>query len=99
MPSACQGRVTPGYKGEFEPEFILSILPATRICFRGRGGAALDGKHLKPLERGGWIEIWHDRKITAGTEWQGQIDQRLESSGIILLLRRCRGLARARETP
>ncbi len=26
-------------------------------------------KHLKSLEREGLIKPWHDRKITAGSEW------------------------------
>ena len=32
-------------------------------------------KHLGILKRLGVIRDWHDRKITAGTEWKGQIDQ------------------------
>jgi serine/threonine protein kinase len=42
--------------------------------------------HLRPLERQGLIDQWHDRKITAGQEWKGEIDQRMESSQMILLL-------------
>ena len=33
-------------------------------------------QHLKLLERGGEIRTWHDRKIAAGNEWRGQIDDR-----------------------
>ena len=43
-------------------------------------------KHLGILKRLGVIRDWHDRKITAGTEWKGQIDQHLDSAGVILLL-------------
>ena len=43
-------------------------------------------KHLGILKRLGVIRDWHDRKITAGTEWKGQIDQHLDAAGIILLL-------------
>ena len=43
-------------------------------------------KHLSLLKRQGIIREWHDRKITAGTEWRGQIDQHLNSAGMILLL-------------
>ena len=43
-------------------------------------------KHLGVLKRQGVIRDWHDRKITAGTEWKGQIDQHLNSAGVILLL-------------
>ena len=42
--------------------------------------------HLKLLQRQGVILPWHDRKISAGTEWAGQIDRNLESADIILLL-------------
>lgn len=43
-------------------------------------------KHLSILKRQGVIQAWHDRQITAGTEWEGQIDQHLNSAQIILLL-------------
>ena len=43
-------------------------------------------KHLKLLERQQVISAWHDRQITAGTEWKGQIDNHLETAKIILLL-------------
>src|ERR1051325_5467787 len=42
--------------------------------------------HLKIFEREGIISGWHDRKITAGREWAGQIDEHLNSARIILLL-------------
>src|SRR5262249_27968032 len=42
--------------------------------------------HLGILKRLGVIQDWHDRKITAGTEWKGQIDQHLDTSAVILLL-------------
>jgi hypothetical protein len=43
-------------------------------------------KHLRLLERQGVISGWHDRNISAGTEWKDAIDNHLESAGIILLL-------------
>jgi TIR domain len=43
-------------------------------------------KHLSPLQRQGVITAWHDRKITAGTEWAGAIDAHLQSAQIILML-------------
>ncbi|MEX2247121.1 MAG: FxSxx-COOH system tetratricopeptide repeat protein, partial [Dehalococcoidia bacterium] len=43
-------------------------------------------RHLKILQREGAISNWHDRRITAGREWGGEISEHLESSGIILLL-------------
>jgi hypothetical protein len=42
--------------------------------------------HLKLLQRLNLISTWHDRKITAGAEWAGQIDRNLEAAEIILLL-------------
>lgn len=43
-------------------------------------------KHLSILKRQGIISEWHDRKISAGTEWAEQIDKHLENAQIILLL-------------
>jgi len=42
--------------------------------------------HLALLKRTGVITGWHDRKITAGSEWKGQIDEHLNSAKVILLL-------------
>ncbi len=41
---------------------------------------------LKILQRQGVINGWHDRKIGAGKDWASDIDNHLESAGIILLL-------------
>ena len=43
-------------------------------------------KHLSILRRQGVIKTWHDRKITPGREWEGQINQHMNSADIILLL-------------
>jgi tetratricopeptide (TPR) repeat protein len=43
-------------------------------------------KHLSGLKRQGFITDWHDRDITAGSEWKDAIDDHLESAHIILLL-------------
>jgi hypothetical protein len=43
-------------------------------------------KHLKILKRQGLIKTWHDRRITAGTEWRGAIDENLTSASLVLLL-------------
>ncbi len=43
-------------------------------------------KHLSILRRQGVISQWHDRQIGAGREWEGQIDQRLNSAQVILIL-------------
>lgn len=42
--------------------------------------------HLVMLEREGTIRGWHDRGIIPGQEWDGEIDERLKSADIILLL-------------
>lgn len=42
--------------------------------------------HLIIFERLGAINGWHDRKITAGNEWAGQIHEHLNTARIILLL-------------
>ena len=42
--------------------------------------------HLRPLEREGLIEVWHDRDISAGTDWEKEISEHLNSAQIILLL-------------
>ena len=43
-------------------------------------------KHLSLLKRQRIIEGWHDREISAGSEWQGQISEHLQAADIILLL-------------
>ena len=42
--------------------------------------------HLRLLQRQGVIADWHDRDITAGDNWKGQIDVHLTRARIILLL-------------
>jgi internalin A len=42
--------------------------------------------HLKLLDRQGLLDVWTDRRITAGTEWKGEIDENLERAALILLL-------------
>jgi hypothetical protein len=41
---------------------------------------------LAVLKRQGVIRDWHDRKITAGSDLKGKIDEHLDSAGVILLL-------------
>ena len=41
---------------------------------------------LKPLLRQGLVDTWHDRDIEAGTEWEREISQHLNTAQIILLL-------------
>ena len=42
--------------------------------------------HLAVMRRQGFISEWHDREITAGTDWKGQIDENLDCADVILLL-------------
>ena len=42
-------------------------------------------KHIAPLKSNGLIEDWYDRKLTAGKEFQSNIDNKLEDADIICL--------------
>jgi TIR domain len=44
------------------------------------------GTHLSLLMRDRVIDEWHDRRIVAGREWGGAIDEHLNSAAVILLL-------------
>jgi len=43
-------------------------------------------KHLRPLERQGLVDLWYDRAINAGTEWEREVDKHLNEAQIIFLL-------------
>src|SRR5947209_18446812 len=43
-------------------------------------------RHLRPLQRQGLIDVWYDRDINAGAEWEQAIQEHLNTSQIILLL-------------
>lgn len=43
-------------------------------------------KQLSLLKRQGLISSWHDRQISAGTEWEKEINMHLNNAQIILLL-------------
>jgi KaiC/GvpD/RAD55 family RecA-like ATPase len=42
--------------------------------------------HLRPLQLQGLIDIWYDRDINAGMEWEKEIDKHLNTADLILLL-------------
>src|SRR6266581_3253461 len=42
--------------------------------------------HLRPLQRQGLVDVWYDRDISAGTDWEQQIKEQLNTAQIILLL-------------
>ncbi len=44
------------------------------------------GAHLSQLRHEDVISDWHDRRIVAGRQWAEEIDQHIESAGVILLL-------------
>ena len=65
------------------------MLPVKVFCSYSHRDEKLRDKlaqHLRILEHQGVIESWHDRKISAGTEWAQAIDESLNSADIILLL-------------
>jgi hypothetical protein len=43
-------------------------------------------KHLANIERQGLIVNWHDRKLKPGGEWAREIDKRIDTAAVILLL-------------
>ena len=42
--------------------------------------------HLKLLQVTGELDAWHDRSITPGEKWEGQINDNLQRTDIVLLL-------------
>jgi hypothetical protein len=58
------------------------------FCYAREDESSRQGleKQLTALKRQGLVTFWHDRNITAGTEWQREIDQHLNTADIILLL-------------
>ena len=42
--------------------------------------------YLRPLQRQELIAVWYDRDISAGSEWEQEISERLNEAKIILLL-------------
>jgi hypothetical protein len=42
--------------------------------------------HLALLDRQAVFTVWHDRRISAGREWAGEIDAALERADVVLLL-------------
>jgi TIR domain len=42
--------------------------------------------HLSMLRRKGVISVWHDRKILAGDDWRGKIDENMDKADVVLFL-------------
>src|SRR5262249_50196880 len=58
------------------------------ICYARKDEDLLNElkSHLEPLQKEGLIEVWYDRNVDAGTEWEPQIMQHLGTAQIVLLL-------------
>jgi hypothetical protein len=64
-------------------------MPVTIFFCYAREDEALLNKlkiHLRSLQWEGLIDVWHDRDISAGTEWEQEISKHLQAAQIILLL-------------
>jgi hypothetical protein len=69
--------------------FERSVAPISLFYSYSHKDEALRNRleaHLTPLLADGAISGWHDRRITAGTEWEGAISENLDRAGVILLL-------------
>jgi TIR domain len=57
-------------------------------CYARRDQSFLEElkTHLFPLQREGFIEVWHDKNISLGTEWEREISIHLNAAQIIILL-------------
>ena len=81
---SCIRRSTPepsGDKGSMEPLKVF-------LSYSHRNEKMTNNlrEHLAPMEDDGLIEIWHDREIEAGADWEGEINRKLVRSDVILLL-------------
>lgn len=58
------------------------------FCYAREDEELLKGleKQLHALKLQGIIDVWHDRQISAGSDWEREIDNHLNSAHIILLL-------------
>jgi len=72
---------------------IITVAPAPNsievFCSYSHRDLALRQElevHLKPLQAQGLINYWQDHSIPAGEDWESQIDERLNSAKIVLLL-------------
>jgi hypothetical protein len=65
-----------------------AIAPLGFFCYSHKDESLRDEleEHLIMLKRQGLLSSWHDRKIGPGTDWKGQIHEKLDSAKLILLL-------------
>jgi len=64
----------------------VSIEVVFSYCHGDEGMRDQLEKHLALLKRTIFITSWHDRRITAGDVWAGQIDHHFAAADVILLL-------------
>jgi hypothetical protein len=60
----------------------------TFFCYARKDAPLVDQleTHLRPLQRQGLINMWYDREISAGSEWEHEIDTHLNTAQIVLLM-------------
>jgi len=58
------------------------------FCYSHEDEALLDKlkAQLKPLQREGFVDVWYDRDIRAGTEWEAELKRHLDAAQVVLLL-------------
>src|SRR5260221_6440409 len=58
------------------------------FCYARKDASLLEKlkTHLSPLRQRDIIDVWHDRDISAGAEWEQEIKEHLNAAQIILLL-------------
>src|SRR5690349_25095753 len=58
------------------------------LCYAREDEELLEGlkTHLRVLRRQKKIDLWYDRNIKAGSEWEREIDDHLATARLILLL-------------
>ncbi|BCL80109.1 hypothetical protein ccbrp13_25740 [Ktedonobacteria bacterium brp13] len=71
-----------------QPDFPGNLKPVEIfMCYAHADRLWIDKfeKHLRSLRSQGSIVIWHDRDISAGQEWDQEVDAHLEQAHIVLL--------------
>src|SRR5439155_15124811 len=79
----------PQQEEERGTEIVRSTGPIEILCCYARKDKLLLKElktHLIPLQRQGLISIWHDADISAGMEWEVEINKHLNADQVILLL-------------
>ncbi len=69
---------------KLNPANVLKIF----FCYAHEDEQLLDKlkSHLRPLQREDLIDIWQDRDISAGSDWEREISEQLNTADIVLLL-------------